>query len=136
MEGNNPQTVVVLEPDVVVRAEIGEHLRECGYRVIEGVEANDLRAFLQADMPVHVVLSEANLRRGQSGFELAQELRQTRPEIAVILVSSISNVAEKASDLCARNPVKKPYRPEEIVCRIQTLVAKRNLSGKAMGGKD
>jgi DNA-binding response OmpR family regulator len=136
MHSGNPLTVVMLEPDVIVRTEISEFLRECGYHVIEGVEAEDLRVILQSGTPVDVVLSEVRLSGSTSGFQLAQELRQTWPQIVVILVSGISNVVEKASDLCGRGPLKKPYRPEEILRRIEVLVGRRNRLSKAAGAKD
>ena len=136
MELNNLTTIMVLEPDVIVRAEISDFLRECGYRVIEGVDAKDVREIIQSGTRIDVLLAEVHLTGDSSGFELAQELRQTRPEIAVILVSSINNVVEKASDLCGRGPLKKPYRPEEILRRIQVLLERRRQLSKAAGVKD
>ena len=136
MELSNLTTIMVLEPDVIVRAEISDFLRECGYRVIEGVDAKDVREIIQSGTRIDVLLAEVHLTGDSSGFELAQELRQTRPEIAVILVSSINNVVEKASDLCGRGPLKKPYRPEEILRRIQVLLERRRQLIKAAGVKD
>jgi DNA-binding response OmpR family regulator len=136
MELSNLTTIMVLEPDVIVRAEISDFLRECGYRVIEGVDAKDAREIIQSGTRIDVLLAEVHLTGGSSGFELAQELRQTRPEIAVILVSSINNVVEKASDLCGRGPLKKPYRPDEILRRIQVLLERRRQLSKAAGVKD
>lgn len=135
-ELSNLTTIMVLEPDVIVRAEISDFLRECGYRVIEGVDAKDVREIIQSDTQIGVLLAEVHLAGDSSGFELAQELRQTRPEIAVILVSGVNNVVEKASDLCGRGPLKKPYRPEEILRRIQVLVERRRQLTKAAGVKD
>ena len=129
-------TVIVLEPDVIVRMEIGDYLRECGYRVIEGVAARDAHAVLQTDTRVDLLLTEVNLRGEPGGFELAQAIRQTRPEIAVILVSGISNVVQKAHDLCGQSPVKKPYRPEDIERRIRALLTMQQRRGpQAAGGK-
>ena len=136
MELSNLTTIMVLEPDVIVRAEISDFLRECGYRVIEGVDAKDVREIIQSGTRIDVLLTEVLLTGASTGFELAQELRQTRPEIAVILVSSINNVVEKASDLCGRGPLKKPYRPEEILRRIQVLLERRRQLIKAAGVKD
>lgn len=131
---NDAITVIVLEPDIIVRTEISEYLRECGYRVIEGVTAQDLADFLQTDARVDVVLTEINLSGGVGGFELAQNLRQTHPQIAVILVSGVSNFVEKAHDLCGRGPVKKPYRAEDIERRIRAQLALRRQGTKFAGG--
>jgi len=136
MDLDNLTTIMVLEPDVIVRAEISDFLRDCGYRVIEGVKAEDVREIIESGTRIDALLSEVHLTGANSGFELAQELRQTRPEIVVILVSSISNVVEKASDLCGRGPLKKPYRPEEILRRIQIHLRHRRQLTKAAGETD
>lgn len=131
---NDAITVIVLEPDIIVRTEISEYLRECGYRVIEGVTAQDLADFLQTDARVDVVLTEINLSGAVGGFELAQNLRQTHAQIAVILVSGVSNFVEKAHDLCGRGPVKKPYRAEDIERRIRAQLALRRQGTRSAGG--
>ncbi len=136
MDLDDLTTIMVLEPDVIVRAEISDFLRQCGYRVIEGVEVEDVREIIRSGTQLDAVLSEVHLRGPSNGFELAQELRQTQPEIAVILVSSITNVVEKASDLCGRGPLKKPYRPEEMLRHIQVLLERRRQLTKASGAKD
>jgi DNA-binding response OmpR family regulator len=136
MDLNNLTTIMVLEPDVMVRMEISDFLRECGYRVIEGVSAEDVQEIIASDTRLDVLLSEVHLSGASNGFELAQHLRQTRPEITVILVSSINNVVEKASDLCGRSPLKKPYRPEEVLRRIQVHLERRRQLTKAAGVKD
>jgi DNA-binding response OmpR family regulator len=127
-------TVIVLEPDIIVRTEICHYLRDCGYRVIEGVAAQDAHGVLQTDTRVDVLLTEVNLRGDVGGFELAQEFRQTHPEIAVILVSGLTNLVQKAHDLCGQGPVRKPYRPEEIERRIKALLAMRRRGPKAAEG--
>lgn len=136
MQHPDPKTVMVLEPDVIVRAEISEYLRQCGFVVIEGVAAADLRTALDSGAVVDVVLAEIQLQGSVSGFELAQQVRQTRPEIAVILVSSIDNVVERATDLCGRGPVKKPYHSDEILRRIRMLTGLRDRMDKAAGKKE
>jgi len=136
MDLDNLTTIMLLEPDVIVRAEISDFLRECGYRVIEGVDAEDVREIIKSGTGIDVLLAEVDLTGASNGFELAQEIRQTHPKIAVILVTSINNVVEKASELCGRGPVKKPYRPEEILRRIHVLLERRRQLTKAGSLKD
>lgn len=136
MQHPDPKTIMVLEPDVIVRSEISEFLRQCGFVVIEGVDAEDLRSAMNSGAVIDVLLAEIHLKGSVSGFELAQEVRQTHPATAVILVSSIDNVVEKASDLCGRGPVKKPYRSDEILRRIRVLTGLRDRMDKAAGKKE
>ncbi len=136
MQPPDPKTVMVLEPDVIVRAEISEFLRQCGFVVIEGVDAADLRMALDSGAAIDVVLTEVQLNGSVSGFELAQQVRQTRPEIAVILVSNADNVVERAADLCGRGPVRKPYHSDEILRRIRVLTGHRDRTERSAGKKE
>jgi DNA-binding response OmpR family regulator len=136
MQYPDPKNIMVLEPDVIVRAEISDYLRQCGFAVIEGVSAMDLHTALDSGASIDVVLAEIQLRGATTGFELAQAVRQTHPEIAVILVSSIDNVVERATSLCGRGPVKKPYHSDEILRRIRALGGLRDRMNKASGEKD
>jgi CheY-like chemotaxis protein len=95
-------TVMVIEPDVLIRAPISESLRACGYRVIEGVSAADLWAVMGSNTIVNVVMVDARLPGAMNGFELAHQLRQTHESIDVILTSGFSDAAEKSSHLCER----------------------------------
>ena len=35
-------TIFVVDPDILVRMVIADYLRECGYKVVEGVNADDV----------------------------------------------------------------------------------------------
>src|ERR1700752_1413043 len=117
--------IMVLESDVLVRTEIAEFLRECGYKVIEGIMANDLWAIIDAKVKLDIVFSEVNLPGETDGFTVARRIRQTYPEIDVILTSSVESAAEKVKDLCDEGPLKKPYRAEEVAARIRLLLERR-----------
>jgi DNA-binding response OmpR family regulator len=117
--------IMVLESDVIVRTEIAEFLRECGYKVIEGVTASDLWIIIDAKVKLDVVFSEVNLPGETDGFTLARSIRQTYPEIDIVLTSSVEGAAEKSKDLCEEGPLKKPYRAELVAARIHLLLERR-----------
>jgi DNA-binding response OmpR family regulator len=117
--------VMVLESDVIVRTEIAEFLRECGYKVIEGITANDLWIIIDAKVELDVVFSEVNLPGETDGFAVARRIRQTYPEIDIILTSSVEGAAEKIKDLCDEGPLKKPYRAQDVAARIHLLLERR-----------
>jgi len=117
--------IMVLESDVIIRTEIAEFLRECGYKVIEGVTANDLWIVIDAKVKLDVVFSEVNLPGETDGFTVARRIRQTHPQIDVILTSSIEGAAEKIKDLCDEAPLKKPYRAEDVAARIHLILERR-----------
>ena len=63
-----PSTILLVEPDILVRMAIASYLRDCGYRVLEGVTAADVLTLLGSGQKVDVVLSEARLPDGADGF--------------------------------------------------------------------
>ncbi len=119
--------IMVLESDVLVRTEIAEFLRGCGYKIIEGTTAADLWTIIDAKVKVDVVFSEVNLPGETDGFTVARRIRQTYPEIDIILTSSIEGAADKIKDLCDEGPLRKPYRAEDVAARIH-LVRERQRS--------
>jgi DNA-binding response OmpR family regulator len=124
-------TIMVIEPDVIVRMAVSDFLRECGFRVIEGIEADDVWSVLDAQVTLHIVFAEVHLSDESAGFSLAKKLRQTRPNIDVILTSGIVDAAEKSSDLCGQGPIKKPYHPQQLMDRIHLLLERRRSAENA-----
>lgn len=119
---------MVVEPDVLARMVIADYLRRCGYKVIEGVAAEDVFAVLRAGGTIDVVLTEMKLPGEMDGFSLARQLRQTHPGIDVLLTVGIVNAADKAGDLCEDGPLEKPFHPQEVVRRINLLRERRRTS--------
>ena len=120
-------TIMVVEPDILVRLVIADFLRSCGYKVIEGMTADDVFTVLRAGNIIHIVLADVGLQDGVDGFRLARRLRESRPEIDVILTSGAARAADKASDLCDDGPLGKPYHTEEVMRRIKNLREKRGV---------
>jgi CheY-like chemotaxis protein len=124
------KTVMMVEPDVVVRMVIAEHLRDCGYRVIEGVSADDVWTVLESGRRLDIVLADLRLTGDMDGFSLARRIRQTRSDIDVILTSGISGAAQESHELCQEGPLKKPYAPKDVESRIRRLLERRRASNK------
>jgi DNA-binding response OmpR family regulator len=123
-------TIVVVEPDAVVRMIIAKFLRECGFKVIEGTEAGDVWAAIESGVKVDIVFAEVRLTGKTDGFSLASLLRQRHPEIDVILTSSPVGAAEKSKELCEDGPIGKPYHPGDVAARIRQVLARRRSSQK------
>jgi DNA-binding response OmpR family regulator len=118
-------TIVVVEPDVLARTVLADYLRECGYRVVECANADDVLIILSAGRKIDVVLSEVELGGDLDGFRLARQIRETHPTVEVLLTSGAANAADKAADLCDEGPLEKPYHPRDVVRRINRLRERR-----------
>jgi CheY-like chemotaxis protein len=131
MDNDAAKTIMMVEPDVLVRLVIAEYLRDCGYRVIEGVAAEDVWTVLESGRPLDIVLTDVRLSGELDGFSLARRIRQTRSDIDVIVTSGIAGAAQESHDLCQEGPMKKPYGPKDVESRIRRLLERRRASDKS-----
>ena len=125
----SPRTILVVEPDILVRMTIADYLRDCGYKVVEAVTADDVMIVLGSQQAVDIVFAEVQLG-GMDGFGLAQWVRRTHPGTDVILTSGVGGATEKAGDLCEEGPLHKPYEPQDVARRINLLLERRRTAPK------
>lgn len=128
-------TVLMVEPDVLIRQPVAEYLRECGYRVVECGNTDEALLILKAEVAtIDVVLADAQAPGKLDGFGLARRLRQDRPGIKVILAGTIASQAKEASDLCEEGPqLSKPYDPQLLANHIRRALAARDRAEKPEG---
>ena len=122
-----PDTVLVVEGDVIARLGIAEYLRHCGYHVIEAVSAAEAVTLLtmKPSITVRAVLSAVEMDGPMDGFGLYRWVRANRPEVEVLLAGTVVKAAHEAGDLCEEGPhLKRPYEPDQVVEWIKKL---RNL---------
>lgn len=127
-----PQTVLVVDAEVLVRLTISAYLRDCGYRVVEAASAEEALAVLrQTDLGIDAVLVDMDLPGSMDGFELAQWVREHREGLSVILAGTPARAAERAAELCESGPhLARPYEPQVVVDRIRRLLAERDKPGR------
>jgi CheY-like chemotaxis protein len=126
-QSEQPHTVLVVEDEVLVRLALAEHLRDCGYRVLEAANAFEAIQILTEDIRVDVLLSDVQMPGDMNGFGLAKWTRQHRPTARIVMTSGHEQAAHEASDLCAEEPfIKRPYDPARLAAEIRRLLASRN----------
>jgi DNA-binding response OmpR family regulator len=122
------KVVMIVEPAVLVRMVVAEYLRDCGYTVIEGTAAKDVWTVLDSGHRLDVVVAEMG---AVDGFSLAKRVRQTHPDIDVILTSGITGTAHESHELCKEGPIKQPYEPKDVEARIRLLLERRRAASKS-----
>lgn len=126
--GDERLCVLILESDIIVRTEIAEYLRDCGYKVIEAVTGDEAMIMLEAPgVRINAILADVNASGSPDGFGLARWVRTNRHEIDVVLTGTVEKTAKEAGDLCEDGPVlSKPYDPQVVIDRIKRLLAARD----------
>lgn len=129
---NLPETILLVEDEVLVRVPIAQYLRDCGYRVIEAVNAEEaMTVLLHEETVVDIVFSDIEMPGAVDGFGLAKWIREHRPGLDVLLAGTINRTVENAKQLCAEGSVPKPYDAEIVHNHIKRLLAARK-AGKAI----
>jgi DNA-binding NtrC family response regulator len=121
------ETILVVEDDVLIRMPITQYLRDCGYKVIEAVNANEAMAVLShRETIVDIVFSDIEMPGSVDGFGLAKWIRENRPGLAVVLAGTVPRTVDAAKELCEDGPLPKPYDAQAVHNRIRRLLAARN----------
>jgi CheY-like chemotaxis protein len=120
------ETILVVEDDVLVRMPIAQYLRDCGYKVVEAVSADEAIAVLtHRETVVDVVFSDIEMPGSIDGFGLAKWIRQNRPDLDVVLAGTVPRTVECAKKLCEAGSLPKPYEAQAVHNHIRRLLAAR-----------
>lgn len=114
--------ILVVEDDAPVRDLLVRVLTDAGYIVTSakgGEEAMGLARQSELDMLVTDLVM-----RGMNGVEIAQKLREWKPNLLVLFTSSFTPEQVKGGQLPANAQfIEKPWLPVEMVERIRAMFA-------------
>ena len=118
-------TILVVQPEVLVRAAVADYLRECGFRVMESSSADEARRLIDDGAVIDILFSEVELPGEERGFELARWIREANPAVRIMLAAGSSSMAKKASDACDNESVlTKPFSHQQLERQIRALLAR------------
>jgi PAS domain S-box-containing protein len=122
------ETVLAVEDDPVVRVLVGDMLEQLGYRAVLAANANEALGLARTlPFPPDLLLTDIVLP-GMSGRELASNLRETLPQLRVLLMSGympqdLSRARGKFDFL------PKPFTIDTLGARLRAV-----LGGAVAGG--
>jgi len=111
------ETILVVEDEVIVRLAVGNLLQRFGYTVLlaaSGVEA--ITVWQNEKYRVQLLLTDIVMPDGMTGYELARQLQDEKPELKVIYTSGYSgDLADKRLTMVEGvNFLQKPYAPRKL----------------------
>ena len=122
------QTILVVDDEVIVRMLMVELLEEAGYEVIEAHDgASALRALDDAGA-IDLLVTDVGLPGGLNGRQLADAVREGRPELGVLFVTGYAHLQAVGNDTSDPNTgvMAKPFKGDELLRRVVELLARRN----------
>ncbi|HLZ66194.1 MAG TPA: ATP-binding protein [Aliidongia sp.] len=97
-QGSEQELILLVEDDDNVRMIGLEMLRTLGYRVIEAADGATALRVLEAEPQVRLMFSDIGLPGGLSGRQLADEARERRPDLPVLLTTGYAHHAMIQAD--------------------------------------
>lgn len=122
-ESEGKAVILVADDEAVVRNLVNAILTHAGYRVLiaaDGAEALRLsRAHAGA---IHLLLTDVYMPF-LAGPEVAQAILEERPGVRVVLMTGHADSLAEPQRLTV---LRKPFRPADLVSRIETALAERS----------
>jgi len=126
--GRDVERILVIDDDPGVQTAVRRTLEPAGYDIVaaaNGADAMDI--FREAD-PALIIL---DLRLpGKSGQELCREIREETASIPIIVLSALSDQAERILllELGADDYITKPFSPRELLTRVRSAIRRLEAS--------
>lgn len=117
------ETVLLVEDDDAVRRVARKVLESEGYRVLEAREPGRALAFVEAEEPFDLLLTDVVMPL-MNGRELAARILGDRPELPVLFMSGYSNLQSDDRDLGDANTASlaKPFQPTMLLEEVRRLL--------------
>jgi two-component system OmpR family response regulator len=114
--------VLVVDDDLEIRRLLGKYLDGQGFQTVLAGSRRECEQKL-ADAEIDLVVLDVMLPDG-SGLDICRELRDRRPELAVILLTALKEDVDRivGLELGADDYLGKPFNPRELAARIKAVL--------------
>jgi DNA-binding response OmpR family regulator len=121
-------TILVIEDDARILKALQRLFTSEGYEIRSATNGREGLELASASTPDAVVLDL--MLPEVSGREVCRSLKQSFPDMPVVILSAISEVADKVLllELGADDYVTKPFSPRELLARVQAAIRRTKRS--------
>ncbi|MCB8838792.1 response regulator [Aurantimonas sp. VKM B-3413] len=129
----NPPNILVVDDDPEIGRLLGKYLDGQGFRC--SIAANRRQCEQKvADSRIDLVVLDVMLPDG-SGLDICRDLKERRPEIAIILLTALKEDVDRiiGLELGADDYLGKPFNPRELAARIRAVLRRGGPSGEPQG---
>ena len=109
------ETILVVEDNANVRKTVVRQLHDLGYRSVEAESGASALKLVAEGLWFDLLLTDVVMPGGMTGYQLADQLRRTRPDTRVLFTSGYTELARSADQLSRRDSLlSKPYRKQDL----------------------
>jgi PAS domain S-box-containing protein len=118
------ETVLVVEDEPVVRGVILEMLEEQGYRTLGAVDGLSGLRILRANNRIDLLITDVGLP-GMNGRQLAEQARETRPDLKVLFITGYAENAVLSNGFLqpGMEMITKPFDLEHLSRRVRAMAS-------------
>jgi DNA-binding NtrC family response regulator len=121
LNGEIPQTILVVEDDAAILGLVQAILEEAGFEVLAASSAtNALSVEAHFSRAIHLLLSDIQMP-GMSGPDLAEVLKQRRPAMRVMLMSGYADGAMLVLNH-GWHFIQKPFLPTALLGSVSDVL--------------
>lgn len=123
--------VLYVEDEVNLALIVQDSLEDSGFEVIHRENGFDALAVFKREKPDIIVMDI--MMPMMDGYTLASEVRRIDPQVPIIFLSALTQTEDvvKGFHLGANDYIRKPFKVEELIVRIEVLT-KRAMRSTAM----
>ncbi|WP_313210402.1 PAS domain-containing sensor histidine kinase [Stutzerimonas nitrititolerans] len=117
---SDAKRILLVEDDQHLAVVAGDMLEMMGFDVIIAHSANEALQLINRLPRIDLLFSDIVMPGGTNGLELANHIRERRPELPILLASGFSNAQQK--DALIYPLLDKPYTYEKLADALQELL--------------
>ncbi len=127
--------ILVVDDQKYVRMTISRFLESEQMTTISAENGMSAKRILENEV-VSAVVTDLSMP-GMDGLELLEWIREEGPEVPVIMMSAVGDVADavEAMKLGARDYLVKPFNPEELIIRLKRMIENQHLKEQIEAGQ-
>jgi DNA-binding NtrC family response regulator len=116
--------LILLEDDPLIAVCTEDALAEAGYEVFASNAGEEAFELLEAHPDVAVMMIDIRLVGGLDGWVVAQEVRASHPDMAIVYTTTVRGLAFAENGVDRSVLLQKPYTLEKAVGAAREAVSK------------
>ena len=118
--GARASTILIVEDEFLIRLNLADHFRDCGFRVLEAGNAQEALQVFGAGEPIELMISDVNMP-GMDGAALATWVQSNFPDVRIVMVSAYPSNRDRITGVAF---LDKPFELDNIERVVRKLLVR------------
>jgi DNA-binding NtrC family response regulator len=124
-------TILVVDDEERIRTMIGEHLDECGFKVLLACNADNALSAVNSFPEIDLVITDVKMPGALNGFDFIERAYVTRPSLRTIAMSGFTEEAQTRRHVAHRF-LKKPFTMTYLENEVYGLLKSRLIGANTL----